>query len=163
MLAKRDSESITTNHIAEAAGVSIGSLYRYFVDKDAVIAALYYRERLEEAIEVGEQVEHPMSGLSLREAITQLVDYQLDRHRKLIEMGDSFYRDHHREYSLAQQLGTENVADGMRRFLASHAEVVRVGDLDEAAFLVVGACRRSCASRSRSIPKSSTSRPFAKS
>jgi AcrR family transcriptional regulator len=30
----------TTNHIAEAAGVCIGSLYQYFADKDDVIAAL---------------------------------------------------------------------------------------------------------------------------
>jgi AcrR family transcriptional regulator len=30
----------TTNHIAAAAGVSIGSVYQYFGDKDAVIAAV---------------------------------------------------------------------------------------------------------------------------
>lgn len=30
----------TTNHIASAAGVSIGSVYQYFGDKDAVIAAV---------------------------------------------------------------------------------------------------------------------------
>lgn len=37
-------ESYTTNHIAERAGVSIGSLYQYFPNKDAVTVALIERE-----------------------------------------------------------------------------------------------------------------------
>jgi AcrR family transcriptional regulator len=39
VLASRGYSGTTTNHIAEAAGVSIGSLYQYFADKDDVIAA----------------------------------------------------------------------------------------------------------------------------
>ncbi len=37
-------EGYTTNHIAERAGVSIGSLYQYFPNKDAVTVALIERE-----------------------------------------------------------------------------------------------------------------------
>ena len=37
-------ERYTTNHIAERAGVSIGSLYQYFPNKDAVTVALIERE-----------------------------------------------------------------------------------------------------------------------
>lgn len=36
----RGVEGITTHHIAETAGVSVGSLYQYFDDKDALISAL---------------------------------------------------------------------------------------------------------------------------
>jgi AcrR family transcriptional regulator len=35
--------AITTNHIAEVAGVSIGSLYQYFPDKRAIFVALHGR------------------------------------------------------------------------------------------------------------------------
>ena len=37
-------EAVTTNRVAERAGVSIGSLYQYFPDRDAVLAALIRRE-----------------------------------------------------------------------------------------------------------------------
>jgi AcrR family transcriptional regulator len=38
-------EGLTTNRIAERAGVSIGSLYQYFADKEAIIEAIAERER----------------------------------------------------------------------------------------------------------------------
>lgn len=38
-------ERLTTNRIAERAGVSIGSLYQYFADKEAIIEAIAERER----------------------------------------------------------------------------------------------------------------------
>ena len=37
--------AVTTNHVAERAGVSIGSLYRYFPDKESIVAALDSRHR----------------------------------------------------------------------------------------------------------------------
>ena len=43
-------EAATTNAIAEKAGISIGSLYRYYPDKDAILKELaerYYREQRE--------------------------------------------------------------------------------------------------------------------
>lgn len=39
VLASRGYAKTTTNHIVNAAGLSIGSFYQYFVDKDDVIAA----------------------------------------------------------------------------------------------------------------------------
>ena len=40
VLASRGYSATTTNHIADAAGVSIGSFYQYFSDKDDVIRAV---------------------------------------------------------------------------------------------------------------------------
>ncbi len=46
-------EGLTTNHVAEQAGVSIGSVYRWFPDKRALLARLSerYVERVETAFE----------------------------------------------------------------------------------------------------------------
>jgi AcrR family transcriptional regulator len=43
VLKRHGVEAITTNRIAEAAGVSIGSLYQYFPDKRAIFTALHDR------------------------------------------------------------------------------------------------------------------------
>jgi AcrR family transcriptional regulator len=45
---KRDGVSgLTTNHVAQAAGVSIGSLYQYFPNKEAIVVALI-RDQLDQ-------------------------------------------------------------------------------------------------------------------
>ena len=43
VLVKQGFDGLTTNAVAEAAGVSIGSLYQYFPNKEALVAALIER------------------------------------------------------------------------------------------------------------------------
>lgn len=70
-------EGVTTNRIAEAAGVSIGSVYQYFPDKRAIFTALHDRhvERISRIIE-STLVEHASSPLEdfVRALIEALVD-----------------------------------------------------------------------------------------
>ncbi|MBL7494763.1 TetR/AcrR family transcriptional regulator [Frankia sp. CNm7] len=52
LLAARGYSATTTNHVAERAGVSIGSLYQYFPNKDALVVALaeQHLDQVEEAL-----------------------------------------------------------------------------------------------------------------
>lgn len=59
VFATRGYAATTTNHIAECAGVSIGSLYEYFAGKDAILVALA-EAHLEEVQRV---LREAMSGL----------------------------------------------------------------------------------------------------
>ncbi len=71
--------ALTTNRIAEVAGVSIGSVYQYFSDKGAIFAALHQRhiEQIDRLI-ASTLVERAASPLD--ELITSLVEAMVDAH-----------------------------------------------------------------------------------
>jgi len=58
VLKRHGPEAVTTNRISEAAGVSIGSLYQYFPDKQAIYRALHERH----VAEVSRVIERALAG-----------------------------------------------------------------------------------------------------
>jgi AcrR family transcriptional regulator len=71
--------AITTNRIAEVAGVSIGSVYQYFPDKGAIFAALHERhiEEIDRMIATT-LIDH--AGEPLDALIRALVEGMIDAH-----------------------------------------------------------------------------------
>lgn len=71
----------TTTRIAERAGVSVGSLYQYFPNKDAVLAALWERHSDEAHAELLRVLEDPaMMKLSARGVMRRLAEAMIDLH-----------------------------------------------------------------------------------
>jgi AcrR family transcriptional regulator len=77
---KRDgSKAITTNRIAEVAGVSIGSVYQYFPDKRAIFTALHRRhiDQIDRMVQT-KLVEHAAS--SIEELVRAMVEAMVEAH-----------------------------------------------------------------------------------
>jgi len=77
---KRDGfDAVTTNRIAEVAGVSIGSVYQYFPDKRAIFVALHQRhvDRIDRMVET-RLVEHAAS--SLEDLVRAMVGGMIEAH-----------------------------------------------------------------------------------
>ena len=79
VLLKHGYEGCTTKEVAEVAGVGIGSLYEYFPNKEALIAAVVEREadRYMEVLkrELLATLDHPFAqalGVALRAALTEV-------------------------------------------------------------------------------------------
>jgi AcrR family transcriptional regulator len=72
VLARESLPGFNTNRVAEVAGVSIGTLYQYFPNKSALMAALIEREQDSLADAVQRAVEQS-AGKSLQSAVAALV------------------------------------------------------------------------------------------
>jgi AcrR family transcriptional regulator len=73
VLKRHGPDAITTNRVAEAAGVSIGSLYQYFPDKQAIFMALHDRH-VDGVRHVIEQTVTDCALASLEEFTSELVE-----------------------------------------------------------------------------------------
>jgi AcrR family transcriptional regulator len=79
VLKREGFDALTTNRIAEVAGVSIGSLYQYFPDKGAIFAALHRRHIEEIDRLVGAQLTRHAAS-SLDELIRAMIEAMIDAH-----------------------------------------------------------------------------------
>lgn len=92
ILEREGEEAATTARIAARAGVSIGSLYQYFADRDAVLAAVIRRDRETVSAEIARRIAegNPNSAEALvREIIGALIAVMRPRRRRrrLIALG----------------------------------------------------------------------------
>jgi AcrR family transcriptional regulator len=124
----------TTNRIAEAARVSIGSLYQYFPSKDAILAELMLRHIDEDALAPD------TSGRPLDQVVRGFVRRTIDQHR----LDPRLLRIMVEEAPLTPDLldklvrYDEKRTTQLRASVADHPDV-RVTDLDAAARLAVSA------------------------
>ena len=77
--------AITTNRIAEAAGVSVGSLYQYFPDKRAIFAALHDRH-VDDVRQVIERTTASCASAPLEEFTRELVQGLVNVHAEGAEL-----------------------------------------------------------------------------
>jgi AcrR family transcriptional regulator len=127
LLVSRGWGAATTNHIAERAGVSVGSLYKYFPNKASILAEVARRR-------IDGEVEATLATLAGGPAaLERLVSDMLERYERNAAL----------DTQLLEQVGTMEVARALR---AAEAQVVRstartLGVSREVAFVSVHALR----------------------
>lgn len=130
-------EKASTNRVAKVAGVSVGSLYQYFPNKDAMYLALA-DEHSAEMISMLQEMVSELLTAPVPEAVRTYIDAMLRAH--LVDPAL------HQELTLLlPRLQTMNdVADlnkqaelPVRMWLEAHRDEIQVGDLDTAAFILV--------------------------
>jgi AcrR family transcriptional regulator len=79
ILKREGVSAVTTNRIAEVAGVSIGSVYQYFRDKNAIYVALHQRH-IEEIDRLIERTLIENAALPLDHLMRSLIEAMLEAH-----------------------------------------------------------------------------------
>lgn len=99
ILAEEGHEGLTTARIAERAGVSVGSLYQYFENKEhvlrEVVGETWDTQRTEAARWNG-----PLQRASLREQIREGLEHAITHFQALLDLDTPYVREHHGEYRL---------------------------------------------------------------
>lgn len=136
---------MTINHIAEVAGVSIGSIYQYYPDKYAIVADICNEMLLAEPgscdLIISRNMCSPVE--SLEKAVDVIVRERLVRHRTLYRFLRGYYLDIHWRYDFETYVIKEcpdrymSTTSWLLRVLECHGAALHIGEHGRAAELVV--------------------------
>jgi AcrR family transcriptional regulator len=116
--------ALNTNRIAEVAGVGIASVYQYFPNKDAILAAIY-DQLLDRELEATEQSDLILSQLDSRQILENAIDRGIALRLRLLDVVPEFYQKYHREFGLYAKYFNPGESGGD----AIEASLAAVGDL----------------------------------
>lgn len=137
ILKREGYDALSTNKVAERAGVSVGSLYQYFPNKASLVAALVDRH-VEEMFATILAEAPALMALPIDQAVRRYVELMIAAHRVDPALHRVFVEQMPRIGDLAriETVHARGIALAKTVF-AHHAHAIRPRDLDLAAFLVV--------------------------
>lgn len=136
VLVKKGFDGLTTNAVAEAAGVSIGSLYQYFPSKEALVAALIEQhiEAMNAAIfsELTRFAQLPMA-----QAVRAVIELTIRAHAVDPELHKILTEQVPRVGRLARLIEADNISRRMvAGILAARRDELAITDVETAAFIL---------------------------
>jgi AcrR family transcriptional regulator len=137
VLVKHGYDHASTNRIAEAAGVSVGSLYQYFPTKEALVAALIDRHMSEMTSLIEENIE-VLRTAPVPVATRALVRLMLKAHAQDPKLHKIFAEQVPRIGRMSRLHEIERrIAERLRLFMAAHMTELRVRNVELSIFIVV--------------------------
>lgn len=130
-------EAMTTNRVAEVAGVSIGSLYQYFPSKEALVAELMHRH-VEASTAAFVGLADALVEAPLEVAVRGVIGLMIESHRRDPKLHRVLVEQIPRIGGLNQLIEIEErVQRLVRGYLEARRPELRPENLDLAAFVVV--------------------------
>lgn len=142
ILKEQGAAGLTTNNIAERAGVAIGSIYRYYPDKWSILVDVYEARTAELKDYYIHGLENPFEGMSAEDSIRYFVAVPISFVREMLSLHEEFFLVHHQYFHGRLRCVSdvknwrEDCLDIIRRWLELHKSRLRVTNLDHAAFIV---------------------------
>ena len=132
----------TTNEIAKAAGISIGSLYSYFSDKDTILAELLERhhQHFMSVFEVlSTEMNVQLSSENLHEWLRRLVMKLIDLHLSVKDFNRALSELYYAKPEVAAILDSheEEIRRAVLELLRENLSRVQADDLEAASVVIV--------------------------
>ncbi len=134
ILTENGYNQLTTNRVAERAGVSIGSLYQYFPNKEALIFALA-EQHANEMVQLAKQHLEGLSDRTIPEVLRQIIKAALAAHA----VNPKLHRVLHEQIphsEVMKRLDQAKIENLLQSFLAQHSDQLRPKNLELAVFMV---------------------------
>ncbi|HEY4058009.1 MAG TPA: TetR/AcrR family transcriptional regulator [Kofleriaceae bacterium] len=144
VLVSKGFDGLTTNAVAEAAGCSIGSLYQYFPNKEALVAALIeHHLDIKSAQTVAEL--HRVATLPVQHAVRAMIVLTMESYRDQPDLKRVLIEQVPRVGRMAKiaalHAGTLQMVTALLR---ARQREMRIGDPDMAAFILMSAIEAIC-------------------
>ncbi len=137
VLIREGYDRASTNRIAELAGVSIGSLYQYFPNKEALVAAVI-DHHTQEISEVTRNALVQAAARPIEVAAREFVSVAIDGHRVNPKLHGVLAEQIPRVGRLQNMEAIQQEGYALvRAYLEAHRDEIDVVDLDLAAFVLV--------------------------
>ena len=137
LLQEKELDDTSTNLIARNAGVSIGSLYQYFWNKNGIVAALIEKEIQANVVRFREKLQSA-SEFPLSKKTEVLVDFVIDHIAGNTALLDRMFRPVPYSMIFKFLLKTRmEVAKEIEKVLQQHKNEIQVQDLPATSFYVV--------------------------
>jgi len=139
ILQEEGPEQLSTQRIADVAGINIASLYQYFPNKEAVLAEVFedrVRQFAQAARERFAEIDR-LSRTSLEDTLAAIVEMEFDQRVVLLRMDPQFYRAYQHSFDIHRQINDLTIAlnnpgwdEWFPRFLARYADRLRSRDVE---------------------------------
>lgn len=127
ILRREGRAALNTNHIAECAGISVGTLYQYFPDKEAILVEMARRELEADHAAVMKAISGPVNPEAdlVRLAIRALIArFRRSREVRRVAMETLIAEGHGGELAASVQKAAQMIGQYEDRFLPGRADAV---------------------------------------
>ncbi|MFU8763649.1 MAG: TetR/AcrR family transcriptional regulator [Haliea sp.] len=139
-------DNLTAQRIADVAGVTIGSFYQYYPNKEAVLLDVLLEDAPEEADQLASETRYlgALRWQSLEGTLRELVLVTCQRHQRLLQRHGEVYRGYHRQIgfdtlihaSVRRYVATSSLEDWLQELLLHHRPGMPAATASMRAFLI---------------------------
>lgn len=146
ILGDGSADTLTAQRIADVAGVTIGSFYQYYPNKEAVLLDVLLEDAPEEADQLASDTRYlgALRWQSLEATLRELVVVTCQRHQRLLQRHGEVYRGYHRQIgfdtlihaSVRRYAATSSLEEWLQELLLHHRPELPAATAAFRAFLI---------------------------